>query len=504
MIYHLRSSSLFLFVGLLVNNLLVDVGAQTNVTGNFTGNFEPENVAFTDGETDETAMNSLLTTAPVTALPAMNSSTTTVAPIDAATKEQNLRPVPVIKSTCYDNTREIFDISADDRLLYKTKKFMLCPNTVYDIGQFTFNETFTGITGGQYPLVPRMNTVIQCGESGEASNNCTLRGGSWGLITVPLLNELDFDTSDVLIKGLTFVEQDTFALFFGLPGTNFVVDDCVVKNQLNEGPIVFNNRGPWQMRRNLRKYDKYEDPMAKIYHYMKDLEDGSLDDEMDEHRELQGGIETLHVTIQNSLIENNTQSEMGVNLEFGVITFRVDSHNVTIKNNLFVDNHYGDEMKSSIGYALLNVGSAVNLIDNCFVDNQFFGSGMIVMNPNSVFQHSGNYATCSTREKLTCPFIVSFETEEAENLNVYDCYDSADSDCSYYKVIGDDRCNVDRDGSMSDMSSESDDEAKERRDGSMSDMSSESEDEAKESSGFSMFSRYVVLPTILLVINMNL
>lgn len=499
-------SSLFLVVvAVLSNTLFVDVGATEAAvnespivapTAVLTNGNAPiaaataaltnvnETAAVTNGATDESAMDASSENVTDTAVNESVAETiaTTVAPTEAKT----LGPVPVIKSTCYNNTNEIFEISLDDRLLYKTKKFILCPNTVYNIGIYGFNATFAGIIDGQYPLSPRMNTIIQCGESGESSNNCTLFGGDWGLITVPVLNGLDFDTSDILIQGITFESQNTYSLFIGLPGNNFVMDDCIIKNQFNQGPIVFNNRGPFVGRRNLDRYDKYEDPMAKTYHYMKDLENGFFDDEMDEHRELKE-IGPLHVTIQNSLIANNMQAETGQNLEFGLVTLRTDTHNLTMKNNLIIDNNYGDEMISSIGYALLNVGSEVHLIDNCFVDNQFFGTGMVVMNPGSSFTHSGNYATCSASKELTCPFIVSFDTEEAENLNEYNCHNNSDdATCGDYPVIGDGSCSVGRDDTPD-----------------ISDTSGKEEDSSGVNLHISNFSRYVLLPTILLVINMN-
>jgi len=467
--YDHRSSSVFILVALLGSSLFVDVKAQ-GTEGLTSAILTTEAVAVTDGEGDSSLTTTIATavetvsTALVTndfdGMEALSDSNSTMetpadtlpptdAPTEAPVTNAPTGPVPVLKSTCYDNTNDIYEVSKDDRLLYENKKFILCPNTVYDIGIYRFNETFSGIIDGQYPLVPRMNTIIQCGESGDVSNNCTIRGGDWGLITVPLIHELDFDTSDVLIKGITFESQVLFSIFFGLPGTNFVIDDCVIKNNVNQGPIIFNNRGPWNFRRHLSRYDKYEDPWAKVHHYMNDLQAGK----MDEHRELQNDdIATLHATIKDSVIQNNTQAVTGHNLEFGIITFRVDTHNATFKNNLFIDNNYGDEALSSIGYALLNVGSEVHLNDNCFVDNSFFGSGMIIMNPGSLFDYKGNYATCSDREKLTCPFVVSFKTEQAEEDNDYNCYDNAaGTTCGYFPVAGKDSCNVNRDGTADKM-----------------------------------------------------
>jgi len=364
----------------------------------------------------------------------VTSAPTTVLPSDKPSMLPTEIPLPVIKDTCYDNLNEIYDIIEDDRLLQTMKKFVLCPNTVYNVGRLRGNETFWGIVDGQYPLIPRMNTIFQCGQDGSVENNCVIKGGDWGMISVPLLYSEDYDTSNVLVKGITFESNELFSIFWGLPGTNVTVDDCIVRNDANEGPIVLNNIGPWDVRRNRRvmevvkgkDYDQYENRWERVHHYMNDLKDGVFDDVVKTksknnlRREL-NQIDPLYITIQNVVLQNNTQGIEGWNIEYGLVTLRNENHVATFKNNLIIGNNYGDKAKAPMGYFMGNEGSHVNLENNCFADNELFGPGMVIMYPGSTFTRSGNQATTSSGHDVDCQFIISFETWEDESNYNYRC-----------------------------------------------------------------------------------
>jgi len=356
-------------------------------------------------------------------------------------------PLPVMKETgCYNNLDEIFEISEDDRLLEETKKFVLCPHTTYEVGQYRCSgesdDMTCGIMNGQKPLVPRSNTIIQCGEDGLVSNGCIIKGGDWGLITVPLLYEHDYETSNVLIKGITFEANELFSIFFGLPGKNVVVDDCIVRNDFNQGPIVLNNIGPWNFRRSRKltlteggkDYSQYQNRWERVHNYMIDMKNGDFDQEVENNSQnlrsrglkLKAGttkdIDPLYITFQNMIIENNKQGTEGMNIENGLITLRNKNHVATFKHNYIAGNNYSDSNFASVGYALSNAGSEVNLVDNCFADNNFFGPGMVLMKSTSKFTSNGNqvtYTADNTRSTFdNCEFIVSYETEES---NDYKC-----------------------------------------------------------------------------------
>lgn len=75
-----------------------------------------------------------------------------------------LLSVKVQAQECYDNLDAIFDeLGSDGADLEAEKIFVLCPNTVFDVGTLEAGE----FVGGQIPIVPRSNTIISCGEDGE-------------------------------------------------------------------------------------------------------------------------------------------------------------------------------------------------------------------------------------------------------------------------------------------------------------------------------------------------
>ena len=71
----------------------------------------------------------------------------------------------VAAQDCYDNLDDVFDDISDDTKLNTTKRYVLCPNTVFDLG-FGLPGA-VGIENGQKPLTPRPNTEYSCGEDGE-------------------------------------------------------------------------------------------------------------------------------------------------------------------------------------------------------------------------------------------------------------------------------------------------------------------------------------------------
>lgn len=78
--------------------------------------------------------------------------------------------------------------------------YVLCTDTEYFTG-----ETFDIFTGTSFPIIPRSNSKIQCGEDGSSDDNCVV-SGNIGFISSSFLssgNPLD-PIVNVSVEGLTF------------------------------------------------------------------------------------------------------------------------------------------------------------------------------------------------------------------------------------------------------------------------------------------------------------
>ncbi|CAB9530178.1 expressed unknown protein [Seminavis robusta] len=277
---------------------------------------------------------------------------------------------------CYDNLTSIYEEIGDDSKVDEPKRFVLCPNTIFDAGFLVPGE---GITGGQFPLIPRSNTEYSCGEDGSSANNCIIRGGDFGMMSVPIFFRNDQAVDNVVLKGITFERQEQYGIFLGMPG-DIIYEDCIVRDQENLGPVFVN----------------YESEV--------------LDD-----------AQNLDVTFSSSLFSNNTQAARGLGIEFGVMTIRGDAYTkVTVDSCLFTQNQYGNPINAPIGYAI-HAYPNTNLIlkNSCFVENSFLGGGTVVVAEDSFFALIGaNHADGGADFILICDYVARYPTEQDRaNLN---------------------------------------------------------------------------------------
>jgi hypothetical protein len=132
---------------------------------------------------------------------------------------------PTTIDGCYTSLDAIYDVIRDDDKLFEPKRFVMCPGTVVNVG---FLVPGVGIDKGQTPIVPRSNTEFLCGEDGKSENNCTILGGDFGVIAVPVFFRQDLTVNNVQVKGFTFVGQVQYASFIAVHGS---IDyyDCVFR-----------------------------------------------------------------------------------------------------------------------------------------------------------------------------------------------------------------------------------------------------------------------------------
>lgn len=132
---------------------------------------------------------------------------------------------PTSPDGCYTSMNDILYVIADDNKLFTEKTFVLCPNSVIDVGYIVPGE---GIKNGQAPLVPRSNSKFLCGDDGKSENNCILRGGDFGLAVIPVIFDQDTAVNNVVIRGFTFEGQKQHS-FYGIMAGSIRLEDCIFR-----------------------------------------------------------------------------------------------------------------------------------------------------------------------------------------------------------------------------------------------------------------------------------
>jgi hypothetical protein len=101
--------------------------------------------------------------------------------------------------------------------------FNLCPNTIYTIGEA--NATNPCCFDGDVPLRTSAYLTVQCGFTGESSNNCTILGGANQLMS--LGRHQSNETAPYSnFKGITFANADDISILLMTDG-EFLFEDCI-------------------------------------------------------------------------------------------------------------------------------------------------------------------------------------------------------------------------------------------------------------------------------------
>lgn len=119
----------------------------------------------------------------------------------------------------YDAAQLVFFVTTANLIPFR--KYVLCPNTVFDIS--SFNETSRiANSDGQQPIILSDNQLVQCGQDSKSSNNCTLRGGGNHLLGV----FSDIRASNATFQGLTFEDSERIPIVFN-GVINVRIIDCI-------------------------------------------------------------------------------------------------------------------------------------------------------------------------------------------------------------------------------------------------------------------------------------
>jgi len=293
---------------------------------------------------------------------------------------------------CYTNTTEIY-IDFIQREQTVITEFVLCPNTVHDIGRWSGliifdNGSFDTFADGTHALYFGTNVVYKCGADGALSNNCTLRGGETHSWSAP-----DRAAENVRLEGIAFegATQDGFYLF---DGGDVTFKDCLIKNTEPEFSVV---------------YMEYNAPVNS-------------------------SIPKLRVLFEDTVFEGNRQSpDPGNATTYGLISIIGPDNEAVFNNCTFINNEYGGVIMAngnvSDGNAIYSDGGKVAIADSCFINNTFAGFAPVQIYGNGTeFSSSGNFIT--EDDDLFCNFIGVVAAAAANaSLDEATCYEAEKLSC---------------------------------------------------------------------------
>jgi len=305
-------------------------------------------------------------------------------------------PSSLPTTECYTNTtilhNDMLNRGATDS---KTRTYILCPNTVFQIGTVTIG----GVEGGDFPLTFRSNTIVQCGEDGAVENNCILTGGNH-LIEFSAGNIFDFFAENVIVRGLILENAISNAIIIGRKG-DLLLEDCIIRNMSPLTPVYSIYNG----------FSLFPTP----------------------------GPDEVDVTMRRVLFENLSQGAFSDALGFGYGIIRVvepDRNRFTLEDCVFRNNYYpGIEGKGDEGYAIRNFGSAVSITlkNNCFYNNTFTSWGPIQAFDGVEITTDMDYSEELPEGSTVCNFIAKSDKRIPDLLADVTCVEATAEICGVEK-----------------------------------------------------------------------
>lgn len=131
--------------------------------------------------------------------------------------------VVVADEHCYTNTTEIFEYLATAADGSEDVTVVLCPDTVFMIGDLDDEGDNLSVQGGTMPLIAFPRVDYLCGDDGSSSNNCVLQGGAIQLWSPP-----GAALMTASVQGITFSEA-TFASILLQGSGDVEFEDCIVQ-----------------------------------------------------------------------------------------------------------------------------------------------------------------------------------------------------------------------------------------------------------------------------------
>lgn len=137
-------------------------------------------------------------------------------------------------------------------------------------------------------------------------------------------------------------------------------------------------------------------------------------------RDLQAA-RTMEITFENCLFHGNRQGpipESGVPIE-GVIALLTSRNPTNVINCTFEENVFDGSDGRQNGYAILSLGSPLEIRDICLIDNSFIGYGPIQAFSGAPLTTEGTYTT--EDDLVFCEFAAQAATPLPESLSAVNC-----------------------------------------------------------------------------------
>lgn len=270
--------------------------------------------------------------------------------------------------------------------------YVLCPGKTFDIGVWTEEGE---IKDGQPFLALRPNVIYQCGHDGSRTNDCTLKGGDFGLASyAEVYDGINESVPGVQIRGLTFESQNLFSVILKSAG-DITFTGCAFKGNSNNAPV-------------LMQWDEKEDVVSET----RRLED------LEELKQV--------VTFQDCVFRDNFVDDSS---GFPGIIENTFNSELIVKNCLFQDNVYGSKNNlAGTGYAIRSFGP-LTLESTCFIDNVFLNNGPVLVY-GAQYTAYDNYVE-SPQNDLTCELGALFSSQDDMAETTPSCESSDASVCAF-------------------------------------------------------------------------
>jgi hypothetical protein len=124
---------------------------------------------------------------------------------------------------CLTTTSELSLKESMVKDLTVTREYILCGNTIYNIG---FLDSFGTVLSGGYDMIQlRPNLHLKCGATGSRENKCLVASGDIQLDGTSLSGVPSNNVDNVVITGLTFLDASQHTVWINKPG-NVLFRDC--------------------------------------------------------------------------------------------------------------------------------------------------------------------------------------------------------------------------------------------------------------------------------------
>ena len=265
-------------------------------------------------------------------------------------------------SSCFTNTTDLFDYLAQVADGSDDIAVVLCPDTVFSIGNIDMDSS--AVEGGTMPLVAFPRVQYMCGEDGSSSNNCIFENGD-----IQFWNPPGAAVETVLVQGLTFRDA-TFASIYLQGSGQISFIDCIIRVSLSH--IPFCRHGCITPDRITCIFLQDHVNAAPVI-----IDNRSFRRELGDARELQQRFQ--NVAFEGCVFADNQQRNPPAVFTYGVVTITSDLNTLLLDSRDFSGNIYdqdfGVSLKASCGLLISYLASSSFVLPDSLVHMSSEASG---------------------------------------------------------------------------------------------------------------------------------